>query len=1094
MKFILEDDKLTIQEPERKNSGSINYYLVDLEHNSAWENLNIEARLTTKEGSVCNEEGRAIAVINNQVYIDNRLSGYYGIGFIGFRLIYKLTTDTSIILGKKYYTRSGEAGEYIYTEVQNPRVEDIGTYYEQLKNYQISSNLQGIFFNKGAGEILPKNAFQVPTEWEVYVAQIEEIANEASQSAEDAENSASIATQQAGIATSQAEEATTQAEISKSYAEESERQAEIASDEADRAEQARVGFEEEVQTATQNFNTNATNKTNEYNSNAQKKLDVYNQNDTNKTNTYNSNASDKLTAYNNNATDKLEAYNSNATEKTTAFNNNATQKTTDFNTNATNKTTSFNENATEKTGDYNSNAIEKTAEFNQNAQEKLDEFNEHAESYDERITELEEETESLRHDLNTATLDSTAEISDNVTLENTVSARFKKLVPLGRTKQESTTGKQLLPFTNQDFTVNGVRYYVQDGKLYLNGTSQGETPTTNSNFKNNFSFILSSGTYIFSKPSPSIPIKIAKKSNDEEIILNTSSELTRTFTLSEETEVYIGLYVYNRTFNNQTYDFMLEKGSTASPWEKYTGEISAPNQYYSQAINNVKRKNILEYSLESLKASNTAGVWNNNIYTYNGITYEVQEDLSIIANGTASSASKLFFIRSDGTRKSISAGNYIISGGHNSNSYIRIGITGVDEYKSTTSEKSITVSNDTTYYADITISAGTVLKNIIFYPMLRLASVTDNLYVPYNSMEVKIQNKNFFNINEVGDPYPVDMNYFIENNKISMEANINLGSQLVRSSIKNVKASKTYVVSFKAKKVVKGSENSSIIGRVYGSNDDVTYATIKDVGVSAINVVQGQTYSLSDTVTGYKFYRIFFYNNTGATVPDGDKTEYWDIQFEEGTTATTYEPHQEQILPFTLEEGQFLAKSGKLIDEGIYNDKSHVILDGASTGRKVTSVSLHSSGYYACVCEHVFDDGKPVPSFDTTDLLCTHFRAIGGVAPNQCYRTGTNGRIFVFVLLDQTITTEEQANAWLAGQYANGTPVIAEYPLANPTPTAYTETQQEQWKKIKKAMTYYGTTHISGIGNLNPNIEAIGIKDIVSVINNLDARLTLVEE
>ena len=31
-------------------------------------------------------------------------------------------------------------------------------------------------------------------------------------------------------------------------------------------------------------------------------------------------------------------------------------------------------------------------------------------------------------------------------------------------------GKNLLPFTNQDFTVNNVRYYVQDGSLYFNGT------------------------------------------------------------------------------------------------------------------------------------------------------------------------------------------------------------------------------------------------------------------------------------------------------------------------------------------------------------------------------------------------------------------------------------------------------------------------------------------------------------------------------------------------------------------------------------------------------------------------------------------------
>lgn len=41
------------------------------------------------------------------------------------------TTDTDIVAGKTYYTRSGSSGNYVYTPVANPVVGDIGSYYEK---------------------------------------------------------------------------------------------------------------------------------------------------------------------------------------------------------------------------------------------------------------------------------------------------------------------------------------------------------------------------------------------------------------------------------------------------------------------------------------------------------------------------------------------------------------------------------------------------------------------------------------------------------------------------------------------------------------------------------------------------------------------------------------------------------------------------------------------------------------------------------------------------------------------------------------------------------------------------------------------------
>lgn len=44
---------------------------------------------------------------------------------------YSLTSDTSVVAGKTYYTRSGTSPNYTYTKVVNPVTASIGTYYER---------------------------------------------------------------------------------------------------------------------------------------------------------------------------------------------------------------------------------------------------------------------------------------------------------------------------------------------------------------------------------------------------------------------------------------------------------------------------------------------------------------------------------------------------------------------------------------------------------------------------------------------------------------------------------------------------------------------------------------------------------------------------------------------------------------------------------------------------------------------------------------------------------------------------------------------------------------------------------------------------
>lgn len=55
---------------------------------------------------------------------------------------YALTEDTDIDEGKTYYTRSGDAGSYVYTEVADPKKGSLSTYYEITKYAKVLNFLR----------------------------------------------------------------------------------------------------------------------------------------------------------------------------------------------------------------------------------------------------------------------------------------------------------------------------------------------------------------------------------------------------------------------------------------------------------------------------------------------------------------------------------------------------------------------------------------------------------------------------------------------------------------------------------------------------------------------------------------------------------------------------------------------------------------------------------------------------------------------------------------------------------------------------------------------------------------------------------------
>ena len=139
-----------------------------------------------------------------------------------------------------------------------------------------------------------------------------------------------------------------------------------------------------------------------------------------------------------------------------------------------------------------------------------------------------------------------------------------------------------------------------------------------------------------------------------------------------------------------------------------------------------------------------------------GVTYTVNSDKSVTANGTAGSSHSLFPI---GTVY-LKAGTYLFNGNPNGltdNARIDIYNAATTYFKSitTNSDYVLSIPSDDTYYVRIVVIATKSISNARFYPMIRLATDTDPTYQPYAktnqqlTADVKVLASNFKNLGEI---------------------------------------------------------------------------------------------------------------------------------------------------------------------------------------------------------------------------------------------------------------------------------------------------------------------------------------------------------
>lgn len=195
-----------------------------------------------------------------------------------------------------------------------------------------------------------------------------------------------------------------------------------------------------------------------------------------------------------------------------------------------------------------------------------------------------------------------------------------------------------------------------------------------------------------------------------------------------------------------------------------------------------------------------------------------------------------------------------------------------------------------------------------------------------------------------------------------------------------------------------------------------------------------------------------------------DDIEDCNIQLEEGEKTSYVEP-QEQTVVFPLSQGQLLHKGDYLADDGIHQNKVTIVLDGTEKWYEFSTQKFNKTNMYYMYTGFKFKSYNGV--------ICSHFKYRElwdndneGIALEPINETNFRIRIS-----NEKANSVEEFKTYLAEQYANGTPIIAECELAEEIIIPYTEEQKEAYYQLQHLLMYEGYTSIECIEEIKPDMQ-----------------------
>ena len=209
-----------------------------------------------------------------------------------------------------------------------------------------------------------------------------------------------------------------------------------------------------------------------------------------------------------------------------------------------------------------------------------------------------------------------------------------------------------------------------------------------------------------------------------------------------------------------------------------------------------------------------------------------------------------------------------------------------------------------------------------------------------------------------------------------------------------------------------------------------------------------------------------------------------DIQLEEGTVATDYVEHQEQVVNFPLAQGQKLYLGDYLGSDGIHHKRKQIELDGTENWQQYNS-RLYL--YIEDAINVISSDGTP--NIKSNMFIATNFNNMSSNPDNAISYNllgNEDQHKGICFYSNKYFTDVATLKSWLSTQKQAGTPVIVEYELAEEEIEAYTPEQQEAYNQICNLKAYEEETNIYSTDEVSPIFKVTAIKDFNSVITQLN--------
>lgn len=246
------------------------------------------------------------------------------------------------------------------------------------------------------------------------------------------------------------------------------------------------------------------------------------------------------------------------------------------------------------------------------------------------IADIREEMDNLSSAIiNSAT-------GEAIVVEDSSGSRFKGLSLYGKSTQVTTTGAQLYStMPTEGKLINGITFGVKDGGLSLKGTAEGAQRNDGYFFKKGIE--LSPGTYTisFSGKGNLSEIEVGISGDDKNMLLSSFVlyNVPQKLTLSEAKTCYVVAQSRVGKSVDCTIYIMLNAGSSAIPYEPYTGGKPSPSVEYPQEIANAGDKgnigvdvfggNLFDIDAEPFEGRRNDYIFENNaIYKDNIIPYK----------------------------------------------------------------------------------------------------------------------------------------------------------------------------------------------------------------------------------------------------------------------------------------------------------------------------------------------------------------------------------------------------------------------------------------------------------------------------------------